>query len=101
MKSSTLNLPSEIFQHLHRDEVVILDVRTIHEFVGGHVEGAVNIPYDNLDFFLEEIFSWNKPIIVCSSGGRRSQIAASFLNKRGLKAIDGGNWEELHRSIAD
>ena len=69
---------------------VILDVRTIQEFVGDHVLGALNIPYDEIQIHIKKIRSWNKPILTYSCDGRRSQQASFTLNKLGVKAIDGG-----------
>lgn len=102
MRNETLvTMPFHLLKNLKRAEVVILDVRTPHEFVGGHVAGAIHIPYDQLDIFIEEIMAWNKPVVVCSSGGRRSGIAMNFLSKRGIKTIDGGNWEKLDKLFSN
>ncbi|NRB48382.1 MAG: rhodanese-like domain-containing protein [Saprospiraceae bacterium] len=70
---------------------VILDVRTIQEFVGDHVRGAFNIPYDEIQIHINKIKSWNKPILTYSDDGRRSQKASYTLNMLGVKAIDGGS----------
>ncbi len=70
---------------------VILDVRTIQEFVGDHILGALNIPYDEIQIHINKIKSWNKPILTYSDDGRRSQKASYTLNMLGVKAIDGGN----------
>ena len=64
---------------------VILDVRTPEEFAGGHVDGAVNIPVDELDAKLEEVESLtggdkNKPLIVyCRSGARAGRAKKKLL----------------------
>ncbi|MEL6925200.1 MAG: rhodanese-like domain-containing protein [Bacteroidota bacterium] len=100
MRNETIPvMPQQLLKNMSREQFMVLDVRTCHEFIGGHVAGAVNIPYDRLDFFIEEIMTWNKPIIVVSAGGRRSHIAARFLTNRGLEAIDGGDWEEIHQLL--
>lgn len=70
---------------------IIMDVRTIQEFVGDHVQGAVNIPYDEIQIHINKIKSWNKPVITYSYDGRRSQMASTALSMLGVKAIDGGN----------
>lgn len=69
---------------------VILDVRTIQEFVGDHVKGAVNIPFDEISVHINKIKSWKKPVITYSYEGNRSQMASSTLSMLGVKAIDGG-----------
>ena len=50
---------------------------------------------------LEEIRSWNKPIIaVCRSGARSSQ-ATQFLVSNGLDAINGGPWQNVDQYIIE
>lgn len=72
----------------------LIDVRTPEEFAGKHVEGAKNIPVDDLSTRMGEIPK-NKPVVVyCQSGGR-SAAAASMLRKAGYDVIDVGsikNW---------
>ena len=62
----------------------ILDVRTGEEFAAGHLQGAVNIPYDvieqNRDALPENTA---RRIVVYCRSGRRSAIAASTLQKMG------------------
>lgn len=74
---------------------VILDVRTVQEFVGDHVKGAFNIPYDEIQMHINKIRSWNKPVITYSYDGRRSQMASSTLTLLGITAIDGGNMNKV------
>jgi phage shock protein E len=55
---------------------VLVDVRTPEEFAGRHLDGAVNIPVDELKTRLGEVDELtggdkNKPIVVyCQAGGR-------------------------------
>ncbi|MEZ5044493.1 MAG: rhodanese-like domain-containing protein [Saprospiraceae bacterium] len=74
---------------------IILDVRTCQEFVGGHVKGAIHIPYDEIHLNIQKIKSWGKPIITYSKDGKRSQAASSQLSLFGVKAIDGGNMQKV------
>jgi len=65
----------------------IIDVRTQMEYVGFHIPGAVNIPYDEIDHYMEEIKSWNSLIIVYSTYGLRSKIIAAKLQKKGIAVL--------------
>ena len=57
---------------LPRDgSVTLLDVRTVNEYAGGHMEGFQNIPVDELRERLDEIDS-GKPSVVIS----RNRFAA-------------------------
>ena len=79
---------------------VILDVRTKLEWDEGHTEGAKHIVLTTIPLNIEEIKSWNKPVIaVCKSGGRSGQ-AAQFLTQHGLDVINGGPWQQVDQLLA-
>ena len=72
---------------------LILDVRSPEEYKEGHVPGAINIPYDQIDSRLAEIGSYkNKDVVLyCVSGGR-AEKAANILQSAGfskLQHVDG------------
>jgi rhodanese-related sulfurtransferase len=78
---------------------VILDVRTKLEWDEGHTEGAKHIVLTTIPLNIEEIKSWNKPVIaVCKSGGRSGQ-AAQFLTQHGLDVINGGPWQNVDQLL--
>lgn len=63
----------------------IIDVREKHEFQGGHIPKAENIP-------LGKIGNYKKPVkeklyIVCQSGARSKQ-AVSILQEKGYDAVN-------------
>lgn len=64
----------------------LLDVRTPEEFAAGHVEGAVNIPVQDLEQRLEEVPT-DKPVVVYCQSGRRSAKAAEILRVNGHPSI--------------
>ncbi len=68
---------------------LLLDVRTPSEFAGGHLEGALNIPVDELAARKGEIAAGREVVVYCRSG-RRSAIAADLLRDAGHKVIDIG-----------
>ncbi len=74
---------------------VVIDVRTIAEFVEGHVEGSKNIPLDKVEEKLEEIKKLGKPVVTCCRSGARSGTAANFLKQQGIDAINGGPWQSV------
>jgi rhodanese-related sulfurtransferase len=75
---------------------LLLDVRTREEFSSGHVNGALNIPVQELAGRLKELSDKAKPVVVyCRSGGR-SASAASLLRQSGYNVHDLGamhNWQ--------
>ncbi|WP_195510089.1 CoA-disulfide reductase [Clostridium tyrobutyricum] len=79
------------FLDYNRENTTLLDVRSEIEFNNGHLEGAVNIPVDNLRERLEELDK-NKEIIAYCQVGLRGYIAARILSQHGyrVKNITGG-----------
>lgn len=63
--------------------VTLLDTRTAGEYSGGHIEGFINIPVDELRERLDEI-SKEKPVYVICQSGLRSYIACRILSGNGF-----------------
>lgn len=69
---------------------VVLDVRTREEFASGHVEGALNIPVQELVARIDELGAPGRHVVVyCRSGGR-SATAAQILRRAGYEVTDIG-----------
>ena len=70
---------------------LLLDVRTVSEFERGHIEGALNIPVDDLRIRMKELDK-DKEIIEYCQVGLRGYIAARILKQNGFKVknITGG-----------
>jgi len=73
-----------------------IDVRSPEEFMGGHVEGSVNIPLHDLNDRLDEIKQIGKPLVLCCASGNRSGMAANFLSQQGLECYNGGSWLDVN-----
>ena len=65
---------------------VLLDVRTPGEFAAGHLDGAVNVPVDELESRMPEIDKLaggdkNRPIVVyCQAGGRAGRAKQKLVD---------------------
>jgi NADPH-dependent 2,4-dienoyl-CoA reductase/sulfur reductase-like enzyme/rhodanese-related sulfurtransferase len=72
------------------DGARLIDVRTPGEFNAGHVDGAINIPVDDLRERFAEIPKEN--VIVTCQVGQRGHTASTLLRELGIKAanLDGG-----------
>ncbi len=70
----------------------ILDVRTDYEFEGGHIEGSINIPLDEIPQRLGEIKELPSPVAICCLSGGRSSAAVQFLQAQGLDCFNAGGW---------
>ncbi len=73
----------------------IVDVRTPAEFSGGHVEGSLNIPLQELPQRLEE-FRQMENIVLCCASGNRSGQAAAFLKNNGIACENAGSWLDVN-----
>lgn len=81
-------------EQLKRGNATIVDVRTAAEFTGGHVQGSMNIPLQEVPQRVEELRRMENLILCCASGNRSGQ-AARFLQSRGIECINGGSWTEV------
>ena len=70
------------------EEHIILDTREQNEFDGGHIPGAILIPYTEIENKAEEMMpDKDKLILVYCRSGRRSKIAAENLVKLGYTNV--------------
>ena len=79
---------------LPRDgSVTLLDTRTVGEFDGGHIDGFLNIPVDELRERLGKLDK-SKPVYVICQSGLRSYIACRILAGNGFECYNfsGGFW---------
>ena len=70
-----------------RDDVTLLDTRTVYEYMRGHAEGFVNIPVDELRERPTELDS-SKPVYVMCQSGLRSYLATRILMQNGFDAYN-------------
>lgn len=66
--------------------LTLIDVRTPDEFAVGALEGAINIPLDDMRERLSEI-PHNKPIVVYCGVGLRGYLASNILMQNGFKNV--------------
>ncbi len=80
-------------QLAHGEDILVVDVRSPEEYAEAHVDGAINVPLDELEAHLDELSSREHVVTVCTKGGGRSEQAASKLRQAGLRharALCGG-----------
>lgn len=82
------------------EEYTIVDVRTVAEYMGGHVAGSLNIPLNELVDRSEEIMKLTQPVIFCCASGGRSGQATAYFKAQGLDCENGGGWLEVNRKFA-
>ena len=76
-------------------KATIVDVRTRAEFMGGHVEGSINIPLQELPTRLAE-FKKMEHVVLCCASGNRSGQATAYLKQNGIECENGGSWMDVN-----
>lgn len=74
-------------------DLVLVDVRTADEYTEGFIEGAINIPLQELPQHLDLLPDLNQNIVVYCGSGHRSAIAMTALNLFGytnVRSLVGG-----------
>lgn len=74
----------------HR-EYVVIDLRNDRDYRKGHMQGALNLPYEFLDHYIEKLPKNRRYILYCSHGGA-SMLAGRRMSEQGLDvlSISGG-----------
>ena len=73
----------------------IIDVRSAGEFLGGQIEGSINIPVNRILDHIDEIKRLPQPLILCCASGSRSSLATLFLRNSGISCENGGSWNNI------
>lgn len=86
-----------------QDGALVIDVRTADEFFGGHIQGAINIPYDVI---VREIGkhepSKDRPVVVYCLSGARSSSAKKSLRKAGYTQVEnGGSFRRMKKILSE
>lgn len=73
--------------HTRRDELQLLDVREVPEWVAGHIEDATHVPMHQLHTAQDELATDRTIVCVCRSG-HRSAAVAEALRRAGYDAVN-------------
>jgi hydroxyacylglutathione hydrolase len=96
--------PDELAERTGEDGLLVLDVRDPDEFAEAHIPGSAHIPYGELGGRLSELPT-DRPIATVCSGGKRSGLAASILQREGFDQVihvahgGVGTWRRSGRPI--
>jgi rhodanese-related sulfurtransferase len=60
--------------------LIILDVRTASEYDEGHIEGALNIPVQELSVRFDELSTGDELLVYCRTGNRSAQAVDILLD---------------------
>jgi phage shock protein E len=66
---------------------VILDIREAVDWRHGHIAGALNIPYEQIEARLDELPAKDVPIVIADDQGLRASGIAQLLDARGWRKL--------------
>ena len=87
-----ISVDANVLADLAQDNINIIDVRKESEFISEHIDGATNLPLDNINESMAALDK-EKTYYVHCAGGYRSMIFNSILKARGfdnLIDVNGG-----------
>ena len=82
----------QVGSNLKTGKGTVVDVRTPGEFMGGNVNGSINIPLQEIPERLAELRALEQPLIVCCASGARSSSAQAYLTQAGFECFNAGPW---------
>jgi rhodanese-related sulfurtransferase len=90
---------AELQAELASGKACVIDVRSPQEWAGGHIDGALHIPVDDIQKRLHEVPRDGRKLFLICAGGGRSSAAAAFLANRGylnVHNVEGGmgSWRD-------
>ncbi|MHA4740659.1 rhodanese-like domain-containing protein [Dyadobacter sp. MSC1_007] len=97
--SSLFGTKNSDYKALIEQGALVVDVRSPQEFAGGHIQGSINIPLNQINAKADMLLRKNKPVITCCRSGARSGMAEGMLKSAGVDAYNGGAWESLKQKI--
>ena len=91
------------FAAAYDDDAFVVDCREPHEYVQGHVPGALLAPTSRVSAYVAALPRDRQVYVICQSGNR-SRSVSDFFNANGMDAVsvDGGTsaWAGLGRPLA-
>ncbi|MBE6147089.1 MAG: rhodanese-like domain-containing protein [Firmicutes bacterium] len=93
-KKDTMIKVDEVYSLLEKDEIILIDVRTVQEYHSGHIDGAMSIPLDTLNEISSlEIEKDSKIVVYCRSGNRSKTALQTLIDMGYSDVYDMGGIE--------
>jgi len=86
------------YEQLNDEEIILLDVREVHEFDSGHIKGAILLPLGDIGSKSEEVLPDKeaKIFVYCRSGNRSKTAVLDLIEQGYTNVYDIGgiiDWE--------
>ena len=83
--------------HLKAD--LIIDVRTLDEYISGHLEDSINIEWQKISSIQESVAKDEKIYLYCRSGNRSGKAANILISKGYMDVINLGSVESAAKQL--
>lgn len=77
----------DLSEYMQREGTILIDLREEEQYRRGHIEHAINIPYDRWSADQGKWMRQYNTVIFYCERGNQSMYAAKEMNKRGYSAI--------------
>ena len=71
---------------------LVVDVRSVAEYSGGHAPDSLNLPLHLFPALATERIPRDRPLLLCCASGARSAMAAEYLKPQGYEVHNLGPW---------
>ncbi len=79
---------------------LLIDVRSLQEFADGSVEGAINIPVDEIAAGKSPEVNHQRPVVVFCRSGMRADTAQRMLIEQGFEeVVNGGSYQNVAAAL--
>ena len=88
------------YEFVSNEKAILIDVRSLKEYEQGHIENAINIPFDTITKeILENVTNSNidNIIVYCQSGTRSKKAAIKIIEFGYTNVYDLGSIEEWNK----
>ena len=90
----------QVLKYIGRKDCLFVDLRTEEEYAAGHLKGAVNIPYENIEKEKRRLYGYRNIYLYCDRGNL-SLLASRDLKEEGFPVINlWGGIQTLQQEIA-
>lgn len=88
--------PSVAWEKIDRG-ITLIDVRTAEEFAAGHIDGAINIPFENIvsELAKRNITKDSEIVLYCRSGNRSGMAQESLVKQGYSNTYNAGGFDSL------
>lgn len=94
--------PGKLKEYLNRKDVILVDVRDRDEYLACHLEGAVNIPYEELSERSKWLIRYPTIIFYCERGNISLMAARDLKDwENHVITVSGGLYQLQKMTISD